>query len=425
MNEHLEKLLAQRKAKAEAMKRLLATAEDDNHRPLTEAEAEEYDTMDRDLDKLAADIKRAERQIEIDKELDEPQRNPLTGNSTTKRDNPSDIDVDVKRYSLLRAVNAQVTGNWDGAEYERECSIAIADNLGREAKGIFVPYTVQRAVMATTEGADFIGAGALVGTDHRDDLFIESLQADSIVIGCGAQVLTGLVGDVDIPRALGGISFAWVDEDGDSPETNSNFDSVRMSPKTITGSVPISRRLLKQSSPAVEALIQNDIRTGVALAIDAVALAGTGDLGQPKGITSTTGIATQAVADATDKVPTFEEAVGYETELAEQNALRGNPCYITTPKILGKTKTTPIDAGSGIMLNTGGEINGYKSLGTTLLPDGTTIFGNFSDVIIGMWGVMDIVVDTAAKASSGGIVLRVFQDVDIAVRHPQSFCITA
>jgi len=73
------------------------------------------------------------------------------------------------------------------------------------------------------------------------------------------------------------------------------------------------------------------------------------------------------------------------------------------------------------MLNTNNQINGYKVVPTTLITEKTTIFGNFNDVIIGMWGVLDIMVDTATKAASGGIVLRVFQDVDVAIRHPKSF----
>jgi len=424
MKEYLKKLLAQRTAKQEAMQALLDAAKTEE-RALTKDEGEKYDAYEREFETITADIKRTEKQIERDAQLDLPTTRTLVTDPEEKRENPSDIPVDTKRYSLLRAVAAQVSGNWENAEYERECSLKIADNLGREAKGIFVPYDVQRAVMATQAGTGFTDAGALVGTDHMDNMFIDSLQADSFVVANGGQVLTGLVGDVDIPRSLGGVSFSWVDEDGNSTDSNMNLDSVRMSPKTITGSVPISRRLLKQSSPAVEALIQTDIRRGVALAIDTAVIAGSGITGQPTGILNTTGVSTQAVADITNGVPTFEEAVGFETTLAEDNALAGRLSYTTTPTINGLAKTKPIDAGSGIMLNTNNMMNGYPVTGTTLMPAKKTLFGNFSDVIIGMWGVMDIVVDTAAKAASGGIVVRVFQDIDVAVRHPQSFCVTA
>ncbi|MFK5976897.1 MAG: phage major capsid protein [Sulfurovum sp.] len=423
MNEHLKKLVAKRNKTATKMRELLAEAEKQKNRSLTSKESVRYDTLDKQLDVINLDIKRAKKQITIDAELDENEKDPL--HADEKRDNPSDIPVDKKRYSILRAVNAQVTGNWDDAEYEKECSDEIATNLGRSAKGIFVPYAVQRAVMATTSGAGFTDAGALVGTDHMDELFIDSLKADSLVVAHGGQVLTNLVGDIDIPRSLGGVVFSWVAEDGEPTESNASFDSILMSPKTISGAVPLTRRLIKQSSPAVERLIQNDIRIGIALAIDAAVISGDGTNNQPTGIMHTTGVATQTVADTTTGVPMLEEAVGFETELASVNALRGNLAYVTTPAISGLAKTKKIDAGSGIMLNVDNKINGYPVVGSTLLPTNKIVFGNFSDVIIGMWGVMDIVVDTATKAASGGVVLRVFQDIDIAVRHPQSFCITA
>ena len=424
MNEHLKKLLAQRAAKADEMKQLLAAATADENRSLTADEGKTYDNLDKELDAINADIKRTEKQISLDATLSEPQRAAITADPIAPKANPSDIPVDTKRYSLLRAVNAQVTGNWDDAEYERECSIAIADNLGRDAKGLFVPYQVQRAVMATQAGDAFTNDESLVGTEHMDSLFIDALTGDSLVLAHGGQVLTGLVGDIDIPRALGGVGFDWVPEDGEPDESNATYDTVRMTPKTIAGAVPITRRLLKQSSPAVEALIQNDIRKGIALAIDTAVLSGDGQDNNPVGIINTTGVATQSIADA-NGIPTFEEVVGFETALAKANALGGTPAYITTPMISGAAKTVKIDAGSGAMLNVDNHMNGYPVTGSTLVPEAKVVFGNFSDVIIGMWGTMDIVVYKAAKAASGGIVLRVFQDVDVAVRHPQSFCVTA
>ena len=419
MNEHLKKLMEMRKQKTDQMRSILASAKEDDNRSLSADEAKEYDKLDKEIDAIAADIERTKKAIERDGDLEKPQREPLTS-----RTNPADVPVDKKRYSLLRAIEAAVTGDWEKAKYERELSEQIADNIGRDAQGFFVPYEVQRDVMATSAGTGFTDSGALVATDHMDSMFIESLKADSFVVASGANVLTGLVGDISIPRALGGVSFTWVGEDGSPADSTMNTDAILMSPKTIAGAVPITRKLLKQSSPAVESLIMNDIKSGVALAIDKVVIDGDG-ADKPVGILNTTGVNTVTLADTDNGIPTFKEVVDFETALAEDNALRGNPVFVTTPAIAGATKVTPIDDGSGIMLNTDNKMNGYGVITSTLVPAKKTIFGNFSDVIIGMWGVMDIVVDTATKAASGGIVLRVFQDVDVAVRHPQSFAISA
>jgi len=332
--------------------------------------------------------------------------------------------AETQRFSMMKAVRALATGNWDDAGFERDCSLAVADKLGKEARGLYVPMEVQRA-MGTAAGTGISDAGALVGTDHMDSAFIDALRAESLVGQLGARFMDGLVGDLDIPRLDSGSTFGWITEDADAADSEGTLGSVLMSPKTIAGAVPMTRKLLKQSSPSVEAIMRQDLIRGAALAIDVAALNGSGAAGQPLGILNQTGVNTQTVADITNKVPTFAELIGYETKLADDNALIGNLNYITTPAINAALKTAAKDAGSGIMLVENGMANGYSVYASTQVPVGKMVFGNFSDVMIGMWGVLDLTVDTATKAASGGLVLRAFQDVDVAIRHPESFCVTA
>lgn len=350
-----------------------------------------------------------------------------TMENNTVRDNPeSHLDLtpnEVKQYSLLRAINASVTGNWKDAGFEAECSREIAERLGKDPKGFFMPMDVANRATPMTVGTDADG-GYLKGTDHLAGSFIQNLRANSVVLGNGARVLDGLVGDVSIPKKVSSAGFAWLAEDGDQTDDQVVLGSVTLSPKTIGGAVPMSRKLLKQSAPSVDAIVLEDLITGAALAIDSAAISGSGASNQPLGILNQTGILTQAVADA-GNVPTFAELVGFETKLAEQNALNGTLRYLTTPTVCGSLKTTPKDSGSGIMLVEGGMANGYSMVQTTQMPTGRTLFGNFNDVLIGMWGVLDVYADTATKAASGGLVLRVFQDVDVAIRHAQSFCVDA
>ena len=79
------------------------------------------------------------------------------------------------------------------------------------------------------------------------------------------------------------------------------------------------------------------------------------------------------------------------------------------------------DSGSGRYVMENNQVNGYDVLRTTQLPANTILFGNFADTILAMWGVLDITVDRATKAKSGGIVLRAFQDADVGVRHGASY----
>lgn len=326
---------------------------------------------------------------------------------------------ETQRYSLMKAIRASVTGNWKGAEYELECSNQIADNLDKEARGFFVPMEVQERVMNVTTGAD------IIATDHLAGSFIDNLRAQAVVGQAGATFLTGLQGNVDIPKKTASATFSWLADDGSVSDTDLTLGSVSMSPKTVAGSVAMSRRLLKQSSPAIEALIQSDLSMGAALAIDLAALAGSGASNQPTGIVNVTGVNTQTVADITNGYPTWAELVGFESAVAADNALMGSLRYITTSAVRGGLKITAKDSGSGIFLLNDGEANGYGVLVSNQLTAQRIIFGNFADLLIGMWGVLDLMPDTAAKAASGGLVLRAFQDIDIAVRHAESFCIDA
>jgi len=323
---------------------------------------------------------------------------------------------EAQRFSIVRAARGFLSRDWKGAEFERACSRAVEERLGREAKGFFVPLEVQRTMTV----ADPTAGGYLVGDTYRADLFIEALRATSVAMQAGARSLPGLVGNLSIPKQSAASTFYWLSEGEAVTSSDLTIASISMTPRTIGGSVPMTRRLLLQSSPAIETLVRQDLIIGAALSIDDAVFEGDG-VKEPLGIVNTTGCNTQAVG--TDGSPTFAEMVGFETEVETDNALAGSLAYVTTPAVRGKLKTTSKDTGSGMMImGSDGSVNGYPVHVSTRLDQHRIIFGNFSDVLVGFWGVLDIKPDEAALASSGGLVLRVFQDVDVAVRHGQSFC---
>lgn len=356
---------------------------------------------------------------------------------------------DLKRYSLFRAINALCVQRWrDGdprrvAPFEMECSDAMSEQLDREPRGILVPMDVmqhtswslgqedrERAAMygltlmqrTPPMGVATTGtvAAALKGVDHLAGSFIEALRPETVFGLSGGTMLPGLVGDVSIPKQTGRSTFTWVAEDADGTDSETPIGAVTMSPKTVSGAVPITRKLLKQSAPSVEGLVRNDLVLGIAEAVDIGVLNGSGAAGQPTGIIGTTGVLTQTVA--APGVPTWPEIVAFETKTAAQNALRGSPVYVMTPSVRGAGKTTAKDAGSGLFVIENNTANGYPVLTTTQVPANTILFGNYAQALLGMWGTLDLTVDVATKAKSGGIVLRAFQDLDVAVRHAQAFC---
>jgi HK97 family phage major capsid protein len=350
---------------------------------------------------------------------------------------PTDLGMtnqEVQRYSLMRMLRAQTEAALHGrdpmkiAPFEYRCHLDQLERL--EAKradavqGWLVPWDVQsrggwstRAVPAdTTENA------ALVPEDHLADQFILGLRANSAVMMAGATTLTGLVGDVSIPREES-IAVEWLTEDEDTTDVDYVTSSVTLSPTTVAGSVPITRRLMKQSSPDVDVVVRNNLVRGIAEEIDKQALLGDGLLGLPTGIRNLTNVLTQLIV--TGGI-TWAEAVGFEgTVEATAQSLLGPASYIMRPEQKTNAKTTGKDAGSGLFIWENDVVNGYPAY-SSVHAGGTAngiVFGTFSSLLIGFWGVLDVMSDVYTKAASGGVVIRVFQDTQVAARRDESFCI--
>lgn len=356
--------------------------------------------------------------------LDKLPEQDTAGSGEQRADTRLDLSQrDLRNYSLLRAINAVMaarTGDMSGmraAAFEMECSKELGERLGKEARGFYVPLDVLTRTMNATSNAD------LVPVQHMGSMFIDVLRPRSVVMGLGATVMDGLDGNLDIPRALSSPSFSWIGDDDDAALSDIGTGSLKLEPKTLAGGVPMSRRLLKQSSPSVEQVVHNALLKGAALGIDLGILAGTGSNNQPRGLFNLTGVNTQTVA--TPGAPTWPELVGFETKVAQDNALEGSLAYVTTSSVVGNLKTTKKDAGSGLFLMEGETANGRKVAVSNQLGTNQIAFGNWADTYIGFWGVIDVNPDMATKAASGGLVLRVFQDADVGFGHPESFCINA
>lgn len=360
-------------------------------------------------------------------------RSALLDKKQTKN-KPAQVEVDPKigmdenqlrKYSLFKAIRAAASGDWKDAKLEKECSLAVAEKMGKDARGFFMPFDVMadpnfKRAAAPSLNNDTANAGELVGTDHLAGSFVDELRNNSVVMQLGARTLPGLVGNVDIPKQNAGAAFGWIAEGADAGLTEMDFATVALTPKTVAGGVQMTRRLLKQSAPSIEMLVRQDLILGAALAIDLAALKGTGAGGQPMGILTHPDVLTAIAADITD--PTWKEAVAMESALNTANSLMGNLAYVMSPAARGNMKTSAKDGGSGLFVMENNMVNGFSGVGTSQLAAiDPVIFGNFADILIGMWGVLDLEVDKATLAASGGLVLRTFQDIDINFRHAESF----
>ncbi|ODC01193.1 hypothetical protein A3197_01535 [Candidatus Thiodiazotropha endoloripes] len=326
---------------------------------------------------------------------------------------------DLKGFSLMRAINAVATGNWKKAGLEREISLAMADLVGKESRGIYVPHAYLAMRLGLMEKATGKGA-ELVATDLMEEEFIDVLRNKALVGKLGAQMLTGLVGDADIPKKTAGANFYWLGEDEDVDTSDFDLTTLPLTPKTIAGAVPVTRRMRKQSSLGVENFITKDLVEGIGVAIDHAAIVADGTLNTPIGLLNMTGV--NAVVRPVGGMD-WATVVAMESAVANHNADVSSMAYLTSATERGAMKVEEKAAGTAKFIWEDGEVNGYRAEVSNNVPAATWLHGDFSQLIFGFWGVMDLQVDQAAKAASDGLVIRVFQDVDFQNRNPQAFSI--
>jgi HK97 family phage major capsid protein len=354
-----------------------------------------------------------------------------------------------RSFSFNRLLNHLVDPNdkknREAAAFELECSNAAAAVTKKDVRGALVPFDVLSTARpgqstdahkrAMTVGTPADG-GDLVATDLLDESFIDKLENAIALVQCGVTMLPGLNGNIAIPRQTGGASHFWLAENGAPTESNATFDQVAMTPKTVGAFTEISRRLLLQSSIGAEAFTINELALRLALAIDSAGINGSGAGNQPTGVLNAAGVGVTSLGTPDGGALSWAGIVDMETAVANANAALGSLCYLTTPNARGSAKKTFIDAGSGERIwdsrAPGTPLNGYRAVVSNQVPNdlvegssGATLsavlFGNWADLIVGMWGGLDIQVNPYSLDTTGAVRVTSFQDVDIALRHPESF----
>lgn len=334
---------------------------------------------------------------------------------------------ELQQYSFLNAIRALVFPNdkkvQEAAALEIEASRAAADATGKDPEGILVPVDVllnsgNRAMNTGSAGAN---GAALIADTMLAGSFIETLKKKCFIMNVGTK-LTGLVGNVSIPKQLADGMAYVVGEEEEPTASDGKFGQIKMNPLTMGARTELTRRFIMQSSIDAENFARQLLATAQAQKLNQLALYadGSGDL--PKGVKYETGV--NAVAFATAGKPTFAELVQLETEIAADDADVEGMAYVLNARMRGHCKSTQkMENTPSMIWEAGNTVNGYNAITTNHVADGDVFFGNWADMLIGLWGGLDIIADPFTKSTSGVTRITAFQDFDMAIRHPESFCV--
>ena len=321
------------------------------------------------------------------------------------------------RVSVVEVMRAQMEGRsltGAAAEFAQESE----RRTGRKAQGVFVPLAAleSRAVNTT------VTAPEIVPTIHRADQYIEPFRNNLLARRLGVRVLSGLSGNLSIPKYATGGTTGWVAENAALPTGDMTFDSVTMAPKHAGGIQEMSRQLLQQSSPDVEALVRNDLSFLLAQAIDSALIKG-GGTNEPTGVLSTVGVQTASLSTLS-----WQNILAMLQKLDIVNASAAN--IVASTKVKAKLMGTLKSAGIAGFLMEGGKMADLPCYFSNQVAEktgapntGKLIAGDWSQVMLGIWSEVDLLVnpfDSTAYAR-GGVLVRAMATCDIAVRHPNAF----
>lgn len=353
-------------------------------------------------------------------------------------------EQDAQRFSIFKAALAIHSGDWTKAGFERECSQAIAQRLGvhtPDPKKFYVPTEVQERQVAVTPGAT-LAAGAfrhthlgiqqrdvtvgtpsaggyLVGTSNVS--YIEMLRNRSVAFRMGAQPLPGQRENITIPRQTATGSATWLANEASTlSEITQTFGQLAMSPKSVGAYTEISRQLALQSNPAIEGIVTSDLATVTALAVDTGVISGSGASGQPTGIVNTAGI-----GSVTGTSLAFDDILEFQTDVASANVMPARGGYATTHAVASlciqrvKYSSTASPLWEGNVWD--GQMQGFPAMASNQMGSATMLFGDWSQVLVPEWGVLEVEVNPYANFTAAIIGIRALYTMDCGLRYAGAF----
>lgn len=324
-----------------------------------------------------------------------------------------------KTFDLNNVIRSLVDGEALGANEAEFSAMAATATMqrGRAARGgsVFVPAA---ALRAAADGNTKATLTAVTDEKLLTESYIEMLLPASCLGRLGVTVLSGLNSPIAVPKMTASSvdAFGFVDENGAAPESKAEFANVKMAPKTFAGGNPISRLSLK-TVPNIATLITDHINKSVRIKLEQLILSDKENARGPAGLV-------KQLVDG-GRV-TKKAAFSYKDFLKEIAALTdaGVPAQSIKFAMSGATaaelESTLKDNGVSGYIIENGKLAGYEVVTSGVIPADHIVLGDFSGIIVGEWGGLELDLDDSTYRAQSAIVPRVWLDLDYVVAQPEA-----
>jgi HK97 family phage major capsid protein len=411
-------------------------AKDAEYRGLLATEGSMTEELRAKLDTVKAELMALDAEVKRFQELEAVEMRSAANSAANASGGSSNNEVKEvqKNFSFVRALNMAKDGKLEGFEKEmHEEAVKEYRNSGIAVQGVGIPTIALRAQKRDMTATGSSGAEGGYGIQTNVGGLLEALSPRLVLSSLGVTMFDNLVGNLDIPSFTTAPTAAWEGEVDTTAEVSPAQTKISFSPNRLAAFVDVSKQLLHQSSPSIEAYLQRFLMTAVAAKLQAGALHGSGS-GEPAGLAGTAGIGS-IVGGTNGAAPLWDDITGLYKEVAIDDADLGNLAYLTNPLVVNKLQNTPRQS-SGVegnfIMNTTNTLNGFNTAVSTsvssTLTKGTAsgicsaiFFGNWADMALASWGGIDILINPYTKGKEGTTEVILNAYLDANVLRPTSF----
>lgn len=341
---------------------------------------------------------------------------------------PQVTRAEQRDYSIANVLASMIGEDVD-VSYERGVSADLYRSLNMRApkNTIMVPLEGFRSVLApvSREMNDTVGSGAgLVAQQNLPNMFVSYVRNK---IGVkNATFIPGLTGGpVTIPAQTGDVTVAWVS--GGTTTTNANapvsetsvvVGDITLNPNKLGAYVDVGLDLLLMSNPYVTGIVVDSLLAGIAHKLGTTMLLGNASDPAITGLNTATGVQTATIADISQA--TWPQITGMVAKV-DGLEYNGPMEWVMGAADKGTFKAIPKGQyGKGFICEDD-YIDGRLVHIDGSLTSGNIFFGDFSNIIVGQWGGIELMLDPFTGAKSGKVCVIVRLVCDIGIRRPNTF----
>lgn len=422
IKQELARLIGEQRAIADGMAK-------EKRSEMNEAETSKFDELQTQIEARKGELDRAIKLEENLRSVGNAGEPVLEGNEGGE--GAPAVKTQKRSYSLARHIRSAINGKLTGAELEvQQEAIQERNALGLEVNenALYIPASMMRASQQTVAQDSAEYGGQLV--NDQTPVLIDGFMPKLYLEQLGVNVWTGLSGgDVPLPVSSN-YTFQWLDEGETITSQKQKFVGPKLSPKRAGALVGISKRLLNQSSLDVEMAIKMKLQSGIRIALEGVAIDGLAVNKQPVGVLNLAGVLTSSQVSAA--AATYARAVELQGLIEDADATENSLGYLCGPKLKAALKTISKGTDMGGAIFQDNKIDGVNTVSTSLVKKITgtpdthpLIYGDWSQMYIGVWGGIEIIVDgtSTAAAAANSVNLIVNMNADMQIANPKAFAV--